>query len=35
MSTNYVVPVELPIAHEESEQKWILAGVAALCNLTD
>jgi len=35
MSTNYVVPVELPIAAEESEQKWILAGVAALCNLTD
>lgn len=35
MSTNYVVPIELPIAPEESEQKWILAGVAALCNLTD
>eukprot|EP01038_Epipyxis_sp_PR26KG_P006339 gene6339-8727_t len=35
MSTNYVVPVELPIFEEESEQKWILAGVAALCNLTD
>lgn len=35
MSTNYVVPVELPIRPEESEQKWILAGVAALCNLTD
>jgi dynein heavy chain len=35
MSTNYVVPIELPIAAEESEQKWILAGVAALCNLTD
>ena len=35
MSTNYVVPVELPIAHDETEQKWILAGVAALCNLTD
>ena len=33
MSTNYVVPVELPT--DESEQKWILAGVAALCNLTD
>jgi dynein heavy chain len=35
MSTNYVVPVELPIAADETEQKWILAGVAALCNLTD
>eukprot|EP00599_Poterioochromonas_sp_BG-1_P017876 CAMPEP_0173166600 /NCGR_PEP_ID=MMETSP1105-20130129/22117_1 /TAXON_ID=2985 /ORGANISM="Ochromonas sp., Strain BG-1" /LENGTH=3828 /DNA_ID=CAMNT_0014087887 /DNA_START=639 /DNA_END=12125 /DNA_ORIENTATION=- len=35
MSTNYVLPVELPIYAEESEQKWILAGVAALCNLTD
>jgi dynein heavy chain len=35
MSTNYVVPIELPILPEESEQKWILAGVAALCNLTD
>lgn len=35
MSTNYVVPVELPIRADETEQKWILAGVAALCNLTD
>lgn len=35
MSTNYVVPVELPIAHDQTEQRWILAGVAALCNLTD
>ena len=35
MSTNYVVPIELPIASTETEQKWILAGVAALCNLTD
>jgi dynein heavy chain len=35
MSTNYVVPVELPISPHETEQKWILAGVAALCNLTD
>jgi dynein heavy chain len=35
MSTNYVVPIELPISAEETEQKWILAGVAALCNLTD
>jgi dynein heavy chain len=35
MSTNYVVPIELPISKEESEQKWILAGVAALCNLSD
>ena len=33
MSTNYVVPVELPTI--DPEQKWILAGVAALCNLTD
>lgn len=35
MSTNYVVPVELPIMDGQSENKWILAGVAALCNLTD
>lgn len=35
MSTNYVVPIELPIHPDDSEQKWILAGVAALCNLTD
>jgi dynein heavy chain, axonemal len=35
MSTNYVVPIELPIEKHETEQKWILAGVAALCNLTD
>lgn len=35
MSTNFVVAVELPIAKTDSEQKWILAGVAALCNLTD
>jgi dynein heavy chain len=35
MSTNYVVPIELPIRETDSEQKWILAGVAALCNLTD
>lgn len=35
MSTNYVVPIELPIHAQDSEQKWILAGVAALCNLTD
>jgi len=35
MSTNYVVAVELPIAEQDSEQKWILGGVAALCNLTD
>lgn len=35
MSTNYVLPIELPISADDSEQKWILAGVAALCNLTD
>lgn len=35
MSTNYVVPIELPIAVGEPEQKWVLAGCAALCNLTD
>jgi len=35
MSTNYVVPIELPIHPDDNEQKWILAGVAALCNLTD
>ena len=35
MSTNYVVPIELPIAEGEPEQRWILSGVAALCNLTD
>ncbi|RYH31859.1 hypothetical protein EON65_01745 [archaeon] len=35
MSTNYVVPIELPMAPQDTEQKWILAGVAALCNLTD
>lgn len=33
LSTNFVVGVELPT--DMSEQKWILAGVAALCNLTD
>ena len=35
MSTNYVVPIELPIFEHESEQKYILAGCAALLNLTD
>ena len=35
MSTNFVVSIEIPIDREETEQKWILAGVAALCNLTD
>ena len=33
MSTNFVVAVEFPT--NQPEQKWILAGVAALCNLTD
>jgi hypothetical protein len=35
MSTNFVVAIEIPIKSNETEQKWILAGVAALCNLTD
>lgn len=35
MSTNYVVPIEIPILEGEPEDKWILAGCAALCNLTD
>ena len=33
MSTNFVVTIELPT--DQLEQKWILAGVAALCNLTN
>jgi dynein heavy chain, axonemal len=35
MSTNFVVAIELPIAEDDGENKWILGGVAALCNLTD
>eukprot|EP00605_Chrysophyceae_sp_TOSAG23-4_P002255 GSChrysophyteH1.ASY1.ANO1.2499.1 assembled CDS len=35
MSTNFVVPIELPIKEDETEQKYILAGCAALLNLTD
>jgi len=35
MSTNFVVPIEFPIFEHESEQKYILAGCAALLNLTD
>jgi len=35
MSTNFVVNIELPIYKDDSEQKWTLAGCAALCNLTD
>lgn len=35
LSTNFVVAIELPIDDIRAENKWILAGVAALCNLTD
>ena len=35
MSTNFVVAIELPIDEKDGENKWILGGVAALCNLTD
>eukprot|EP00605_Chrysophyceae_sp_TOSAG23-4_P001498 GSChrysophyteH1.ASY1.ANO1.1642.1 assembled CDS len=35
MSTNFVVPVEMPINTNETEQKYILAGCAAILNLTD
>lgn len=35
MSTNFVVAIELPIDERDGENKWILGGVAALCNLTD
>ncbi len=35
MSTNFVVPVEMPIDENETEQKYILSGCAALLNLTD
>lgn len=35
MSTNFVVAIELPTAVIDGENKWILGGVAALCNLTD
>ena len=35
MSTNFVVPVELPMGPGDTEQQYVLAGTAALCNLTD
>ena len=35
MSTNYVIPIEIPTNINDGETKWILGGVAALCNLTD
>jgi dynein heavy chain len=35
MSTNFVVPIELPMGQGDTEQQYVLAGTAALCNLTD
>jgi dynein heavy chain len=35
MSTNFVVPVELPMRDGDTQQQWVLGGVAALLNLTD
>jgi dynein heavy chain len=35
MSTNFVIAVELPIDKNQTEDKWILGGVAALLSLTD
>ena len=34
-STNYVMPIELPMRKEEDERKWVKAGVAMLCGLDD
>jgi len=34
-STNYVMPIELPMRREEDERKWVKAGCAMLCGLDD